>query len=218
MQPAARAVGRPRGGHAARAAEPAGGRHEDRVALAGVERGVRGRGGPAGLHVALRAAEAVKQRDGRERPVARGREEDVDVERDAVEARHARRVDRGRAVERPVAGAQAWPKGSGGAAAAVGASVRATRPASALSAARTRVRMAAERTPRPCEERPYARSAVFASMLAASRSSDLPEIESLNSRMPPPSDLPSSGSFFGPTTMSAMARTMISSMGPIDGM
>src|SRR4051794_26525770 len=41
---------------------------------------------------------------------------------------------------------------------------------------------------------------------------------SLNSRMPPPRERPSSGSFFGPTTMSAMTRTTMSSMGPIDGM
>src|SRR5919202_6023532 len=40
-------------------------------------------------------------------------------------------------------------------------------------------------------------------------------MDSLNSRMPRPSDLPTSGRRFGPRTMSAMTSTMMSSIGPM---
>src|SRR3954447_25479807 len=40
---------------------------------------------------------------------------------------------------------------------------------------------------------------------------------SLNSRMPEPTDRPTWGSFFGPSTISAMIRTTISSIGPMLG-
>src|SRR3954451_12701935 len=53
---------------------------------------------------------------------------------------------------------------------------------------------------------------------SSSRSSPWPVIAPLNSRMPRPSDLPASGSRLGPRTISAIARTTISSMGPILGM
>src|SRR3954466_6042380 len=43
----------------------------------------------------------------------------------------------------------------------------------------------------------------------------MPEIESLNSRMPLPSERPTSGSFFGPRTISAITRTMSSSGKPM---
>src|SRR4051812_17852088 len=59
-----------------------------------------------------------------------------------------------------------------------------------------------------------------ASMVVGSSSSSSgwsPLSESLNSRIPFPSERPTSGSFFGPSTMSAMARTMTSSMGPTLG-
>ena len=42
-----------------------------------------------------------------------------------------------------------------------------------------------------------------------------PLIDSLNSRMPVPSDLPTSGSFLGPITSRAITRTMTSSIGPM---
>src|SRR3954451_23425256 len=58
-----------------------------------------------------------------------------------------------------------------------------------------------------------------ASMVVGSSSSSRasPLSDSLNSRMPFPSERPTSGSFFGPSTMSAMARTRTSSMGPTFG-
>src|SRR3954469_19679248 len=40
-------------------------------------------------------------------------------------------------------------------------------------------------------------------------------MESLNSRMPLPSDLPTSGRRFGPSTRSAMTSTMTNSIGPM---
>src|ERR1700761_874651 len=43
-------------------------------------------------------------------------------------------------------------------------------------------------------------------------------IEPLNSLMPLPSDLPSSGSFFGPKTIRAMISTTMISIGPTLGM
>ena len=48
--------------------------------------------------------------------------------------------------------------------------------------------------------------------------SDSPLSDSLNSRMPFPMERPTSGSFFGPRTMRAMARMTTSSSGPTLGM
>ena len=45
-----------------------------------------------------------------------------------------------------------------------------------------------------------------------------PASESLNSRMPLPTERPASGSFFGPRTSRAITRTTTSSMGPMLGM
>src|SRR5688572_6187683 len=45
-----------------------------------------------------------------------------------------------------------------------------------------------------------------------------PLMDSLNSRRPLPTERPTSGSFLGPRTMSAIARTTTSSMGPMLGM
>src|SRR3954463_2836696 len=52
---------------------------------------------------------------------------------------------------------------------------------------------------------------------SSSSRSGSPASESLNSRMPLPSDLPTSGSFFGPSTISAIARMTMSSIGPTFG-
>ena len=93
--PAALAAGGARLRHAARAAEAARGERHHRVALLGVEDVVvvvraaavaLRRGGLEGL---LRARVAVLHHDRGERAVAGRRERDVDVERHAVEARHA---------------------------------------------------------------------------------------------------------------------------------
>src|SRR4051794_25333842 len=56
-----------------------------------------------------------------------------------------------------------------------------------------------------------------ASSAAGASSRALPLIESLNSRMPWPSERPAAGRRFGPSTTSAMTRTTTSSMGPILG-
>src|SRR5690349_7608017 len=53
---------------------------------------------------------------------------------------------------------------------------------------------------------------------SSSRCSESPLSESLNSRIPLPIERPTSGSFFGPRTMSAMARMTTSSSGPTLGM
>src|SRR4051794_32846566 len=50
---------------------------------------------------------------------------------------------------------------------------------------------------------------------SSSSSPDMFDSESLNSRMPLPSDLPTSGSFLGPRTTRAMTRTTMSSIGPM---
>src|SRR5512132_245618 len=53
---------------------------------------------------------------------------------------------------------------------------------------------------------------------SSSSRSDSPLSDSLNSRIPLPIERPTSGSFFGPRTMSAMARMTTSSRGPTLGM
>ena len=110
VDPPALAAGGARVGHAARAPEPAGGRQHDGVAVAReLHRVVASR--LRALEVQLGAAEAVQHRHGRERPVAGGGQPDVDVERDAVEARDARRVVGRRAEERAVARRARVPEG-----------------------------------------------------------------------------------------------------------
>src|SRR5215210_3604755 len=70
--------------------------------------------------------------------------------------------------------------------------------------------------------RGYRPAAARYSVLIAGRSSsslrESPASDSLNSRMPFPRDLPTSGSFFGPSTIRAMARMTMSSIGPTLGM
>ena len=110
MDPAALAAGRARVDHAARAPEAARRRQHDGVALARQLHGVVARGLRA-LEVQLGAAEAVQHDHGGKRPVAGGRQPDVDVERDAVEARDARGVVGRRAEERAVARGAGVPEG-----------------------------------------------------------------------------------------------------------
>ena len=69
----------------------------------------------------------------------------------------------------------------------------------------------ARRRPR----RPRSAGASAASSSASSSSSSLPEIEALNSRMPLPTERPSSGRRFGPKMIRAMIRTTRISGGPI---
>ena len=62
-----------------------------------------------------------------------------------------------------------------------------------------------------------ATGSVVAGSAGSGLGTSLPETLSLNSRMPRPSDLPTSGSRLGPRMTSAMIRTMASWMGETSG-
>ena len=120
VDPAARAAGVvARRRRAARVAEPARRVVDDRVALlreADVVVVVGGRAavalGRGRLEVALVAALAVQHRDRRERAVAGRRQRHVDVERDAVEGRHALVAVGAGQKRTPFCGVQVRPSGS----------------------------------------------------------------------------------------------------------